>query len=143
MDNNLQQAIALIKAGNKKQGGQMLADIVKSDPRNVNAWLWLSSCVNTDEQRIYCLKKVLAIDSNHKVALSALSKLQQTAELPTEQEIIGEPKEAKQSEINIQSKQVTSATPLVEEKKSAFQPKYLTAVGGMGIMIGAVFPWAA
>ena len=45
MDNNLQQAITLIKSGDKKGGGQLLAEIVKNEPRNINAWLWLSSCV--------------------------------------------------------------------------------------------------
>jgi hypothetical protein len=141
MDNDLQQAITLIRSGNKKGGGQLLAEIVKKDPRNINAWLWLSACVNSDEQRIYCFKKVLEIDPANKVALSALSKLQQI-EPPTEKEILGEPKKTQQSISNPQPKPLESTTPSVGTKKSAFQPKFLTAVGGMGIMVGTVFPWA-
>ena len=142
MDNNLQEAIALIKSGKKKEGGQMLAEIVKKDPRNINAWLWLSSCVNSDPQRIFCLNKVLEIDPNHDLARSALSKLQQP-EPPTEKEILGKPKESQQSVNNPQPKPLESTTPNVEVKKPAFSPKYLTAIGGAGIMIGTVFPWAS
>lgn len=142
MDNTLQRAIALIKSGNKKDGGQLLAEIVKKDPQNVNAWLWLSSCVNTDEQRIYCIKKVLAIDPNHNVALSALSKLQKT-ELPTEKEIVGEPKESQQPISDTQPRRLASVTLDVKAKKSSFQPKYLTAFAGVLILMGTFFPWAA
>ncbi len=141
MDNNLQEAIALIKSGKKKEGGQMLAEIVKKDPRNINAWLWLSSCVNSDPQRIFCLNKVLEIDPNHNVARSALVKLQQP-DPPTEKEILGASSESQQSSHNQESSQTKSTTPNVETKKSAFQSKYLTIIGGIGIMIGTVFPWA-
>lgn len=142
MDNNLQEAITLIKSGKKKEGGQILSEIVKKEPRNIDAWLWLTSCVNSNEQRIFCLKKVLEIDPNHNMARSALSKLQQP-EQPSEQEILGTSGVSQQPASNTQPRKVASPIPNVPEKKSAFQPKYLTALGGMGIMIGTVFPWAA
>lgn len=141
MDTDLRQAITLIKSGDKKGGGQLLAEIVKKDPRNVNAWLWLSSCVNSNEQRIYCLKKVLEIEPNHTVAQSALSKLQQPE--PTEKEILGKPGESRQAVSDTQLKQSMTITPNAKAEKSAFQPKYLTAFAGVLTLMGTFFPWAA
>jgi hypothetical protein len=142
MIDDLQQAIALIKSGEKKRGGQMLAEIVKRDPRNINAWLWLASCVNIDEQRIYCLKRVLEIDPNHNVALTALSKLQQP-EQPSEKEILGNSELPPKSVSNAQIRQIPSSSQNINAKSHTFQPKYLTALAGMGVMVGTVFPWAA
>ena len=141
MDNNLQQAITLIKSGDKKGGGQLLAEIVKKEPRNINAWLWLSSCVNSDPQRIFCLNKVLEIDPTHKIALSAISKLQQT-EQPAEKDILGSPKEFQEPVNNTQLKAVAT-TSNVNKKSTAFQPKYLTAFAGVLTLMGTFFPWAA
>lgn len=142
MDNNLQEAIALIKSGKKKEGGQMLAEIVKKDPRNINAWLWLSSCVNSDPQKIFCLNKVLEIDPNHNVARSALSKLQQP-EQPTEQEIFGKSKESQQPVSDTQPQKIASTISNTKEKSQTFQPRYLTAFAGVLTLMGTFFPWAA
>ncbi len=142
MDNNLQHAITLIKTGDKKGGGQLLAEIVKIDPHNLNAWLWLSSCVNSDPQRIFCLNKVLEIDPNHKVARSALAKLQQP-EQPTEQEIFGKSSSSQQP---VNDKQQKKSTPIIsntKENSPTFQPRYLTAFAGVLTLMGTFFPWAA
>ncbi|MBV5343123.1 hypothetical protein JZU68_05765 [bacterium] len=50
MTNDLQQAIQLIKSGDKKTGGEILAKLVTLDPDNEGAWLWLSACVAPIEQ---------------------------------------------------------------------------------------------
>jgi len=144
MEDDLQQAIVMIKSGDKKGGGQLLAEIVRRDPRNGNAWLWLTSCVSTSEQKIYCLKKVLEIEPNNQVALATLPKLQQI-ERPSEKDLLQHHEQpiqdSQQSIGSFQTKQVAAHTQ--KEKSSSFQPKYLTAVAGMGAMIGTVFPWAA
>lgn len=89
MDSDLQRAIELIKSGKRSQGGRLLSEILKKDPRNMNAWLWLSSCVDSNEKKIYCLKKALEIDPNHEVARVALSKIQTQVKEPSEKEILG------------------------------------------------------
>lgn len=70
----LQQAITLIKAGNKKGGQNLLVDIVNTDPKNETAWLWLASVVSQDK-RIFCLEKVLDINPNNVQARQYLEKL--------------------------------------------------------------------
>jgi hypothetical protein len=142
MDNNLQQAITLIKSGNKKEGGQMLAEMVKKDPRNIDAWLWLSSCVNSNEQRVFCLKKVLEVDPNHNVARSALSKLQ-PPEQPSEQEILGKSSTPQQPASNTQPRKITPPVSSPKVSNPVFQPRYLTAFAGVLTLMGTFFPWAS
>jgi hypothetical protein len=76
MTNDLQQAIQLIKSGDKKTGGEILAKLVTLDPDNEGAWLWLSACVAPIEQKKYCLKQVLKINPNNKDASIQLAKLE-------------------------------------------------------------------
>ncbi|MBN1995276.1 MAG: DUF3592 domain-containing protein [Anaerolineae bacterium] len=77
MSEKLQQAITLIKAGDKQNGQRLLAEILRADPKNENAWLWMSSVVATDEQCRHCLNQVLALNPNNQLAHTGLAKLQQ------------------------------------------------------------------
>ena len=70
----LNQAISLIKSGDKERGQKLLYEIVSSDPDNENAWLWLVSVVPPD-QRIFCLEKALSINPNNIQAREYLEKL--------------------------------------------------------------------
>lgn len=72
---SLQQAIAAIKAGNKKQGRALLADILQADYDNEAAWLWLSSVVETDAEKRRCLKRVLDINPDNAHARKGLALL--------------------------------------------------------------------
>jgi hypothetical protein len=75
---NLERAIQLIRMGDKKTGGKLLADVVKQDPRNEAAWLWLAACFDNDEKKKYCLKKALEINPDNTKAWNALQKLSET-----------------------------------------------------------------
>jgi Tfp pilus assembly protein PilF len=44
-DEALKQAMSLIIAGNRRSAGELLAGIVRTDPKNEMAWLYLSYCV--------------------------------------------------------------------------------------------------
>jgi Tfp pilus assembly protein PilF len=58
----LNQAIAEVKAGNKGKAKQLLTEIVRTDPQNEMAWLWLSVCVDSIEQKnIACLRRFPSI----------------------------------------------------------------------------------
>ena len=74
-DDVLKQAMSLIIAGNKKSAGELLAGIVRTDPKNETAWLYLSYCVASSDQKQYCLKKTLEINSNNQQAKQALSQI--------------------------------------------------------------------
>lgn len=73
--NKLNQAIQHIKSGNKQSALPLLKEIVQSDPRNESAWLWLYACLDSHEQKKYCLQKAIEINPNNQNAKKALEKL--------------------------------------------------------------------
>ena len=75
MPHQLRQAITLIKSGERQKARQLLAHIIKTNPRNEDAWLWMSSVVESDDQRCHCLKQVLLINPNNSLAHQGLEKL--------------------------------------------------------------------
>jgi len=75
----LQQAIAAIKAGDKAAGRRLLAGVIRNDPRNEAAWLWMSAATDSDEQRRACLERVLAINPANPTALRGLARLGPTS----------------------------------------------------------------
>lgn len=81
-EEELKQAVELIKAGRKKAGGRILTDILNVDPENERAWLWVTACVDSDQERKYCLEQVLRINPNNQAAQKALAKLAPTNTAP-------------------------------------------------------------
>lgn len=76
MSTELERAIHLIKSGAREQGQGLLAKILARDPGNEAAWLWMSGAVDDDEQRRYCLARVLQINPGHSLAREALARMQ-------------------------------------------------------------------
>ena len=77
----LEEAIRAVKSGDTDRGRLLLLQIVKADPENELAWLWLASAVE-GEKRQHCLERVLAINPQNEVAQSELDKLQIQEEEP-------------------------------------------------------------
>ncbi len=71
----LQQGIAAARAGQQAQARQLLQEAVKRDPRSEAAWLWLSSVAKDNQERIFCLKQLLAINPNNENAIKGLAQL--------------------------------------------------------------------
>jgi len=71
----VQEAIALIKAGNREGASRSWPNLLAQDPTNETAWLWMSSVVERDDQRRYCLKQILKHNLTHALARSALANL--------------------------------------------------------------------
>ena len=84
MSDNLQQAIAAIKAGDKETGQQLLMKVIKADPKNEAAWLWMASTLDDPQEKKECLQKVLQINPKNATANKALTQLEppQPIELP-------------------------------------------------------------
>lgn len=71
----LSYAVQLIKSGNKSAAIPILREMILTNPKDENAWLWLYSCVDNVEQKKQCLQKALAINPNNQAAQRALAKL--------------------------------------------------------------------
>ncbi|MDR3577770.1 MAG: hypothetical protein P4L50_28210 [Anaerolineaceae bacterium] len=69
------QGISAVKAGNIEEGNKLLRQALEQDSDDLLAWLWLSSAVDTDRERIICLENVLRIQPSHTLAKAALAKL--------------------------------------------------------------------
>ena len=77
MTDYLQQAIDAIKAGDKATGKQLLIDeVLRINPRNEQAWLWMTQVVEADEDRINYLRHVLKINPNNEAAKRGLAALE-------------------------------------------------------------------
>jgi hypothetical protein len=61
--------------GDKEEGRQLLEELLESDEGNEQVWLWLSTVVDTDEDREVCLENVLALNPGNAIAQKSLTDL--------------------------------------------------------------------
>lgn len=74
---DLQPAITAIKAGDKATGKQLLIEIIRGNPKDEAAWLWMTQAVNTNQERLKCLQNVLKINPNNELAKKGLAAIEQ------------------------------------------------------------------
>ena len=72
----LQQAVDAIRRGDKVTGQRLLAQVLRADPRGETAWLWMSQIVETDAQRLDCMRRILAINPNNATARRGVELLE-------------------------------------------------------------------
>ena len=75
MADNILQAIALIRQGRKAEAQRILLALLKSDPRNELAWLWLVETLPNDAQRIAALEQCLKVNPASVKARQGLERL--------------------------------------------------------------------
>jgi len=73
--NLLQQAYALIKAGQAPAATEILIPVVRAAPNLSEAWFLLGHAVSEPERRIQCFQQVLRIDPTNQAARRQLEKL--------------------------------------------------------------------
>lgn len=77
MTDYLKQAIEAIKAGDKATGKRLLIDeVLRTNPRNEHAWLWMTQVADADEDRLNYLRHVLKINPNNETARRGLEALE-------------------------------------------------------------------
>lgn len=69
------RGIAALKSGDRNRAQQLLRAATRKTPDDVQAWLWLSGAVETDEERAACLQQVLRLDPENPAATQGLAKL--------------------------------------------------------------------
>jgi hypothetical protein len=86
----VERGIAAVRSGDKLTARGLLVRAILADPRDVDAWMWLSAAVNTDEERLACLVKVLEIKPGHDAARRGAAALRrQGVGLPSSAEGAG------------------------------------------------------
>lgn len=69
------QGIAALKSGDKTRAHECLSYALRQNPRDEQAWLWLSGVVASDAERYYCLEQVLTINPGNASAKHGLGLL--------------------------------------------------------------------
>jgi tetratricopeptide (TPR) repeat protein len=77
VEDSLGRAISLINKGEINQARKILVRLLRENPKLEKAWAWLHLCVETDEESIYCLQKVLEINPDNVGAKASLDQLNQ------------------------------------------------------------------
>jgi hypothetical protein len=132
MDENqiLQKAVTAIKSGDKATGQKLLLSLLKTNPKNELALLWLSATTNDIEKKRQCFERVLQINPKNENAKRELAKLAQGPQLSqtnipkpevsvTAQKTAPQPTETygdEKSEVEIES--VPSSSSLEEDEVS-------------------------
>lgn len=114
-ERGLAAAIRAIRQGDTSQGRKMLVDLLRQDPRDTAAWLWLASTLEDEHKRRECFERVLKIDPQNQAARQGLSAL-----------VAGSRAEAPPP--------TTLQPPLQKRQKSNPLPLVVGAVLGFGIL---------
>ncbi len=69
------QGITLARRGQTEKARELFNLAVVSDPRNENAWLWLSTVARDDAEKEDCLRQVVAINPRNVNAANELQKV--------------------------------------------------------------------
>ena len=64
-----------LEQGDRFQARDQLASLLKEDQDNIEYWLLMSTVVESNKERIYCLNKVLELDPEDELARKELTKL--------------------------------------------------------------------
>jgi len=73
---NLNEAVQLIRQGQKDEARRILEPLLKAEPNNIQTWFWYVETCATLEQRIKTLEICLRVNPGNPQALQALQTLQ-------------------------------------------------------------------
>lgn len=79
IDDVFRRAVAAAQANDHSTAYHLLKQVLMLQPRNEQAWLWLSGVVQTDGERRYCLEQVLMRNPAHPAAQRGLAMLPKVA----------------------------------------------------------------
>ena len=71
----LQAGIAAARQGNRAEARAWLQEAIRLDAANEQAWLWLSTVVETDAEHRLCLERALAINPQNETTRARLEDI--------------------------------------------------------------------
>jgi hypothetical protein len=75
MNELTQRGIEALRSGDRSAARLLLGAALKQDPNDATAWLWLTGALESEAERIQCLKQVLRIDPENAAASRGLALL--------------------------------------------------------------------
>ncbi|MEW6403796.1 MAG: hypothetical protein AB1649_18530 [Chloroflexota bacterium] len=80
LDDLLSQGVAAARSGDSQQARRLLMQVLEKEERNVQAWLWLSSVLESFEDVEICLENVLTIEPGNALVRERLNWLERQSE---------------------------------------------------------------
>lgn len=71
----LKRAVLAVQTGRLEEARRLLAQLLRRDPRNAEAWLWLGKAVDDAEKRRECFSRALRLDPTSEEARRGLVAL--------------------------------------------------------------------
>ena len=72
-----QEAVGAVQKGERARARDLLTRLLKLDQNNADYWLYMSAVVETQKERIYCLKETLRIRPDDPTAQQGMAMLGQ------------------------------------------------------------------
>lgn len=93
MAETLNDAIALIRSGNRDSARPILKEIIRVEPHNVSAWLWLVETLPHDVDKIKALEYCVQLNPTDQTAPKALQmlKARQAPAAPSAADVVAAP----------------------------------------------------
>jgi tetratricopeptide (TPR) repeat protein len=71
-DTMLREAMDALRQGDRARARDLLTRLLKTDQKNPTYWVWLSTAVDTQKERVYCLQTALQADPDNAAAKRGL-----------------------------------------------------------------------
>jgi tetratricopeptide (TPR) repeat protein len=66
------EAVAAARSGDRARARELFTRLLRSDSSNSDYWIWMSSVVESERERIYCLESALKLDPKNRAAQRGL-----------------------------------------------------------------------
>jgi thioredoxin-like negative regulator of GroEL len=123
------QAIQAIQAGQTERARDLLTRVLKENPQNSEAWLWMSAVVTTKKEQVYCLQQVLRQDPDNPDARQGLILL---GAVPADDQVLPAPVIRRKWEISLVS---ADTLPDEEKLKLKLSRRQMVTLGGAGVVV--------
>jgi twitching motility two-component system response regulator PilG len=80
----VREGVAFAQAGNRQGAARILSRVTEEDPRHELAWHWRAFVADSDEERVRCMERVLAINPSNERAKAWFARLGLSASQPAE-----------------------------------------------------------
>ncbi len=111
MDDLLQKGVNSYKSGDHETARKLFISATKQNPDSERAWGWLYYVCKTDQERIYCLRKIVKINPHNLKAQEILTKLTLPEDPPLEQPLKHNTQNPVAISYQSQSQQITVNVP--------------------------------
>lgn len=71
-----EQVGAYLRAGNKAAAREILRKYLQLNPRNIDAWYWLSRAVETRAEALFCLQQALRLQPDNREIRGLIEDMQ-------------------------------------------------------------------